>query len=189
MHEVGGLFDGEAEEKAELDHTALAGVERFELAEDAVEVEGGGGVELGPGHVVFKRDRLAAVAFVALLGARVVDQDAAHETGGEAVEVLAIFKVELALADKLEEELIDDAGGLEQVALGFALHEGAGDLTQLGVQQLEKMVGVELLTAAPLAEQRRDVFRRLQCSYFRPETPGNGKRLRAVSTLPPRHNA
>jgi len=85
-----------------------------------------------------------------------IDEDAAHEARGEGVEVLAIFKAKAALLDELEEELVDDAGGLEDVFFAFAAEERAGDLAEVRVGEFEEGRGHFGLAAAPLVEEDRD---------------------------------
>ena len=58
----------------------------------------------------------AGAAFVPPRGAGVVDEGAAHEQGAEVVEVLAAFQLGKRLGDELQEEFVDQGGGLPEVA-------------------------------------------------------------------------
>jgi hypothetical protein len=101
----------------------------------------------------------AAVSLLASFGAGLIDQDTAHEAGREAVKVFAIFKAEAALADEFEKELIDDAGGLEEVFWSLAAKEGARDISKLGINKLEEVLNGRRVARVPIAEKYRDFTR------------------------------
>lgn len=71
--------------------------------------------------------------------------------------MLPILEAEAALTDEFEEQLIYDAGGLQQVLRAFATKELAGDVPQTGIDEIEKMLDGPGLALAPFAEQQGDL--------------------------------
>lgn len=96
-------------------------------------------------------------AFGGAFAAGVVDEDPAHEAGGEAEEVAAVFEAEFALFEEAEVELIDESGGLHEAAGAFAAAEGGGDVAEAGVDLFEEGREGGLVTGFPLTQQERDV--------------------------------
>ena len=80
--------------------------------------------------------------------------------------MFAVFKSQAALAQQLEEKLVDHTGGLEQVFRPLAAKERAGDLAQMRVDELKKVVDRGGLSFAPLAEKHRDFARLGQDGRF-----------------------
>ena len=81
-----------------------------------------------------------------------VDENTSHQSRGEAVEVLAVFEFETALTDEFEEELVDDAGGLEDALGPLAAKEGAGDDAQLGINHVEQGFDGRRFSFTPLVQ-------------------------------------
>jgi len=70
--------------------------------------------------------------------------------------MFAVFKAQAALANELEEELIDDAGGLEQMLRALAPEQDSGDLPQLRIDKLEEVIDGGGIARAPIAEKDGD---------------------------------
>ena len=66
--------------------------------------------------------------------------------------MLAVLKPQAALADELEEELVDDAGGLQDTLRALAAKERTGDGAELRVDQLEKVVDRRGVACAPFVQ-------------------------------------
>lgn len=79
--QIGGFFGGESEEKTQLHHAALARIQLLEFGENAIEVDDFRLFGVHPGKLFIQRDRNAAVALPPSLRARVIHQNAAHQTG------------------------------------------------------------------------------------------------------------
>ena len=157
--DLGGFRGGEAEHVAELDEAAFAGVEGFQLFEGTVEVDHvfAGGVD--PGQFVVEGEADGGAAFGGAFAAGVIDEDPAHEAGGEAEEVAAVFEAEFALFEEAEVELVDESGGLHEAAGAFAAAERGGYVAEAGVDLFEEGREGGLVAGFPLAEQDRDVAR------------------------------
>src|SRR5271168_3255535 len=73
--------------------------------------------------------------------------------------MFAVFKLEAALPNQLQEQLIYHARRLQHVLRALPTKESTGDLPQLRIDQLEKMFGRSRFPLAPLAEKHRDFAR------------------------------
>src|ERR1051325_8457367 len=95
-----GLLDGDPAEEAQLDESALFGIDLGELFERLVERD-----QLRRALVrdvnVFVEGELGerAAALLRLSAARVIDEDAAHHLRGDAEEVRAVLPAHLRLID------------------------------------------------------------------------------------------
>jgi len=85
-----------------------------------------------------------------------VHQDAAHQPRGKAVEVFAVFKAQAALANELEEQLVDHAGGLQQMLRPLTPEQDSRNLPQLRIDQLEEVIDSHGISRSPIAEKDRD---------------------------------
>jgi hypothetical protein len=128
LEDLGAFFDREAAEEAELDDTGGAFVGFGEAGEGFVELHdlaaAAGGEDDG---LVEGQEVEAAAAFAGDVFAGVVDEDAAHDAGGDGVEVRAVLPVGDLQVDELEVGLVDEGGCLEGVVAFFAAHVAAGD--------------------------------------------------------------
>jgi hypothetical protein len=68
----------------------------------------------------------------------VVNEDAAHEGGGDGEEVGAGLPVDLLDAGEAEIGFVDEGGGLEGVVGCFAAEVDGGDAAQFGVDERDK---------------------------------------------------
>lgn len=125
-HVVGDLLPGHTAEEAQLHNARLAFVEFGEASEGVVEEED---VEFLFGLTVFadalQRDALpVATPLLRVLGARVVDEDTAHDAGGhrEVLEPLEAF----AFADA-QKGFVHEGGRLERVVRALLAHEPVRD--------------------------------------------------------------
>jgi hypothetical protein len=138
----GDLFDGEATEVAHLDDLGLARVELLEAGEGIFKKEDLGGSFLGDGEAFVEVDAdLFASAHGGVALAGVVDEDAAHDVGGEADEVSVVLPLDIFLLGDTEVGLVDEGGGLESVVAALAAHIALGEAVELGVDEGEELVG------------------------------------------------
>ena len=141
VEDFGDLFDGEAAEIAKLDDASLAGVLGGELGEGLI--DGGDFVEAvgGDGEVVVHLDTTeTAGATLGIVLTGVVDEDLAHDVGGEADEVGAAVPVDV-FADEAEIGFVDEGGSLEGVVGALATHVGLGETVELRVDEREETIG------------------------------------------------
>ena len=135
------LGDGKAAEVAKLDDAGLAGVLCGETGEGLI--DGGDFVEAvgGNGEVVVHLDALkAAGAAFGVVLAGIVDEDLAHDVGGEADEVGAVVPVNV-FAGEADIGFVDEGGGLEGVVGALAAHIGLCEAVELGIDEREEAVG------------------------------------------------
>ncbi len=121
--DFGHLFDGEAAKEAEFDDFGLVGVELVEAIKGLVEFVEGDGWSGGEADRVVEGDLLGvAASFQGILGASVIDEDAAHELGGDAEEMGAVLPGDAGLIDELHVGLVDEGGGLQGMVGSLAAH-------------------------------------------------------------------
>ena len=158
VEDAGGLFGREADEVPELHELGLLGVEGGEPLEGVVE-----GEEL---VVLDGRREVESVEFDVFgagpvaegaLASGAVDEDAAHGLGGSGEEVGAILPMGLSVRAQPEPGFVDEGGGLECLAGGFAGHLLGGHLTQLGIDEFEETLGGAGVAAADRGEDLGDV--------------------------------
>jgi hypothetical protein len=77
----------------------------------------------------------AAASLEVAPGARALDEDVPHEPGGECEEVRTIPQAHAGTLDEAQIGFVDERGGLERVAGGFAPHMPPRQLTQIPVNQ------------------------------------------------------
>jgi hypothetical protein len=82
----------------------------------------------------------ASGAALGVMLAGVVNEDLAHDVGGEANEVSAVGPVDV-FAGEADISFVDEGGGLEGVAGALATHVGLGEAVKLGVNEREQAVG------------------------------------------------
>jgi len=152
-HDFGHLVGGEATEEAEFDDLALARVEFFEFLEGIVEGDQG---HFLLGEIIdgfFEGELVGgAAALLGVVGAGVLDEDAAHQLGGDAEEMGAVFPIDAGLIDQLEVGLVDEGGGLECVIGALAAHVGTGDAAEFVVDERQKLIGSAGLAVLEFAE-------------------------------------
>lgn len=133
---AGGFVDTEAAEEAEFDDLGFAGIDLFELGECVAKCDDFGAFLRGEADGVLDGDGVGAgAAFLAEVAAGVVDEDLAHETGGDAIEVGAGFPIRLAGAGETEPGFMNEGGGLEGFGGAFAGEVTAGEAAQLLIDE------------------------------------------------------
>lgn len=132
------MFLIEPGEEAELDELGFAFVEGAEFVERIIDGEEGLGGDRFFGFGVGDGEGDAVVVAASLLafgGAGVVDEDAAHDLGGEHHEVVFGVDLDLVGMDEAEEDLVDECGGLECVIGALAVHHLACEGFELVVEE------------------------------------------------------
>jgi hypothetical protein len=138
----GGFLDLQSHEVAELDQFGLPRLQRGEAIQGVVEREqlivGRGAGDFEFVHVeVFGAGAATLAAFAAGAG----DKDAAHRLGGGAEEVRAVLPRLVRRVHELQPGFVDERGGLERVAGGFAGHLVRGQAAQFVVNHRQQFVG------------------------------------------------
>ena len=112
------FFHAEAAEETEFDDFGLARVESAEAFEGFIEGEDVFIFLRGEGDgFIEDHSRAAAAAFVTLMRAGVVNQDAAHGLRGDSEEVGFALPVDPGLVDQFHVGFVDEGGGLERVVV------------------------------------------------------------------------
>jgi hypothetical protein len=85
-----------------------------------------------------------------------IDQHPAHQSGGETVEMLSVFKLQASLTNELQEEFVDDAGGLQKVLRPLTPEKSSGHYAQVWVNQFEQLLRSRGFPFTPLPQKNRD---------------------------------
>ncbi len=131
----------------------MFGVEGGEFGEKAVEVDGFGAGGVEPCQIFVQRHGdLRAASLFAVHFAGVVDEGEAHQFGAGVVEMAAVFVVRFALGDQLEEQLIDEGGGLPCMACALTAEQSRCEITQQRVDSRCDAVEGGSISGGPLIE-------------------------------------
>jgi hypothetical protein len=96
----------------------------------------------------------------------VIDEDAAHDVRGDAKKVRPILPVNLPLVDEPDEHFVHEGRRLQCVVGPLASKLTGGHASELCIHEGQQLVERGPVTAAPLAEQLRDVARRERPAGF-----------------------
>lgn len=157
-----------------LDEAGFLRVEAFQRVESVVEGEQADRLfnDLVDGVVEGKlRSVTAALSRCARAG--MVNEDLAHEAGGDGQKVGAAGVDVLALVDDAGVKLADQGGGLKGVAVKFAARLGFGDFVQFRVDVGEDAVEGGFVAAGEVLEFCGD-GRRLLHELLFPDHIGSG---------------
>ena len=140
-HDFGGFFHGESAEESEFDQFGLIGVQCLEPIQRFVEFVKGDFRDGGDADGVFNGQNLGVpAAFLRALVAGVINQDAAHELGGDAEEVGAALPINAGLIHQLHVGFVDQRRRLQRMVPAFAAHVVGGDAAQFGVHDREELI-------------------------------------------------
>jgi hypothetical protein len=81
-----------------------------------------------------------------------VHQNPAHQPRTEAVEVLAVFKTQAALAKEFEKKFVHNAGRLQHILGTLAAEKRTGNPAQIGVHHLEEDICRRRLVFTPCVQ-------------------------------------
>jgi hypothetical protein len=128
------------------------------------------------------RGGIAALAGRSLAG--VVDDNAAHDFGGDAKEMLAIGPLGALLVDHLEIQLMHKRRSLKRMAGAFRAKEPVRQPVKVVVNQGHELFQRVRVSAGPLAQQGRNVATLgVHCVSFRISRP---RGLEGTGTTLPR---
>jgi hypothetical protein len=99
-----------------------------------------------------------------------VNQDLAHQLGGDGEEVSAVLPWDSGCIDELKVGLVDQRAGLQNVAGFFSQHVEVRQAVQLTVDKRDEFIKGRPFTAAPGMKQLSDFLRGLSCHS--PSFPG-----------------
>ena len=88
-------------------------------------------------------------ALLVLSGARKVDEHPAHQAGGHREKVRAILPLDPMNINQPEIDLVDERGGLEDMAWTLTGHVSLGDAPQLAVHEREELLDGPAVTGPP----------------------------------------
>lgn len=161
MEDLGGFFNREATEVAELDEAGLAGVLLLELVEGEVEIdEQGVGRGVGRGRFGDGLDGEFEMggALGGFAGAGMIDEDATDHVGGDGEEVGAAGVGGTALINEAEVGFMNKDGGLDG-EVGILTGElTARDGAQLIVDDGHEALEGGGITVAPGVEKLGNVL-------------------------------
>ena len=150
----GGFIEGEAAEEAEFDDFGFAGVLEGEGVEGVVEgfevtATGGGEADDFVEAEFFR----AGAAFDAVAFADLIDEDLAHEMGGDAEEVGAAFPVGESLGDEAEVGFVDERGGLEGGHVALTAEVTIGQAVEFLIDERCQEIEGGFIAALPIDEK------------------------------------
>ncbi len=152
---------GVAGEELHFDDAALAWVEGFEAMESLIDGEDVGvGDGSGVGFAEFEVGGAGAAA-CSETGAGVVDEDVAHDGGGEGEELGAGGEVHIAGAEEADAGFVDEGRGLKSDIRGFVTESPAGEGAEFVVDVVEEQIAGGGIAGAPAVEQVDGVLRGL----------------------------
>src|SRR6266513_471315 len=89
-----------------------------------------------------------------------VNHDAPHQLRGHCDKVAPALPDRLRIIDQSQVGLVENCGGLQRVAGALPAHVMVGEPVQFGLHQREQFLQRSLVSAAPVAEQLRDLLSR-----------------------------
>ena len=153
IQQFGGFIGGESKKEAKLDHAAFARVQLVQFIQNPIQIHHLDRAGAHPCQLFIQGNGDAAITLLPSLLSGMIEQHAPHQARREAVEMFAIFKAQVTLPDQLEEQLIHDAGGLQDVFWPLAAEKCAGNLSQLGIHDVKKPIDGVGSSLAPLAQE------------------------------------
>jgi hypothetical protein len=147
------FFLGKPGKEAEFHNLALAGVPFGKEFQGIVESD-----ELR--RAFFRKnkgliERKVAFGSAALAGAMsagIIDQDATHETRGNAEKVIAVFPGEVFLLEEADECLMNEACGLKGVIFSLAAHVIGREASEVRINEGNQFIGRSPVALLELSE-------------------------------------
>ena len=169
-----GFFGGKSQKEAQFDHAAFALVEFLKLIKNTIEIHQFNIFGINPRQFFVQRNGGPTVPFLPSFTPRVIQKNTAHQPSGKAVEMLTIFESQTSLTDELQEQLVHHACWLQYIFRTLSAKQGACDLSQLRIDDIEKTLDGVGPSLAPLSKKFSDVTRLAQSprSLFR-QIPAN----------------
>ena len=160
-HRLGGFFDREPAEEAELDDARLVGVERRQALERGVErheIEASVRRRL-PAALVERDARLAAAAFERVPRAGPLDQDLTHRVRGNRAEVRPVLPAIGTILQKTKVGFVHERGRLQRLSGTFPTQVVRRQTPQLAIDERHQRLERRPIAAAgprdELVERRR----------------------------------
>ncbi len=130
-----------AAEKTHFDYLSLAAVEIIEPLQGLIKVEDYFKLfREDTKDDIFKRNSDDVPApFFRAFDSCMVNQDPAHDDGGEAEEMVTVLKLRDAAAHEFEVGFVDECGGLQGVSLPFTAQVAGGEAVKVPVNVLHQV--------------------------------------------------
>ena len=143
---------------AQLDDARVAGVQRLEAFQRVVEGHEIDAVHLSQVPRLRQRDvHLAVTPFCAPTRPCFIDQDPAHDLRRHSEKMGAVLPLDILPVHQPQIGLVDERGGLEDVAGSLSRHLARGQVMQFLVDQRRQGLEGGPITIAPRDEQLRHV--------------------------------
>src|SRR5439155_1212432 len=151
-HSLGGLFQGEAAKKAQLDQARLRLVERGELDQGCVEIEQVGIPRRDGGGVRSQRYPQAAATLASTARARVIHEDTPHQASRHREELLAVLPGGILRA-QAKIRLVHQIGRIEGVTGPLVTEAERGPPPELAIDDGHQFVASRRVALSPGLEQ------------------------------------
>ncbi len=161
--DLGGFINAQAAEIAQFDDTSLLWRDSGQLVQRVIERDQ---IEIG-----FARESVAdagqflqgkfvgiTTAFGRLHGARVLDQNLAHEIGGHAEEMSPVLPIDLGLVDEPHIGFVDQRGRLQGMARPFPAQMMIGQPAQLSIDERQQVIERAAIPFAPVKQSLCDIL-------------------------------
>jgi hypothetical protein len=134
------FFRGKSKEEAKFHHTAFPRVQLVQFIQYTIEIHDLDLTGVNPGQPLVQWNGNPSVPLLPSLGASMIEQNTAHQSRGETVEMFPIFEPQATLAYELQKQLVHNAGGLQDIFRTLSSEKGACDLPQFWVDDIEKAI-------------------------------------------------
>lgn len=153
----GDFVFGQPGEELHFDDSAFSLVDGFQAGERLVDGEDVGIRVDGGGRVLELHLDGAAAAALSEAGSGVVDQDMAHDGGGNREEVPAVSDLDGGLAEEADVDLMDKRRGLKRMRVLFARQRALGDQAQFIIDLGDELIAGALVALAPSFQKLKSI--------------------------------
>ena len=152
---IDGFFRRKASEETKLHYGCLPRMFLGQAAQSGVHLEH---IRSGNGkRLLFQTQHIAAAPLIGDARACMVQQDTAHQLGGDRKKLTPAFPIDIPGGREPKVELVNQGRGLQGMSRTFLIKKGRCEMAQLVVDETRQPVE-RLLVAFPPAEQPvRDV--------------------------------
>ena len=136
MEHFGGFFDCQPSEETQFHDAAFSRINLLERAQCIIDGDKVRRSLAGNQIYILKGDLFPiSSAFLVVLGASVVNEDAPHRLCSDGEEMRAILPLHIPAINQMQVCFVDQRRGLQRVASAFAVHITLGQMMQLAIDQ------------------------------------------------------